>query len=105
MWDKIRKTYYKVNVCSWLVALIGLALVLLGNKVLPEAAFIDAFVGVYNYAMYLFTAIVAVALAAMVIRTIVRFRPIGLIWTALTLVVTALLYLTYFSLAGVLSIF
>lgn len=105
MWDKIRKAYWNINIWAWFVALIGLAIVLVGNNVMPDSAAIGTVISIFNYVMYLFTVIVAVMLVVMVIRTIIVFRPIGFLWIVLLLAVTALLYLTYFSLAGVINIF
>ena len=105
MWNKIRKHFYSINGWVRFIALVGLVLAILHKYVLTDVAVLATVVSIYTYVMYAAAGAFVLISVAMIIRTIIKFRLIGLLRTLFRIIVTSILFLMYANLVGVITLF
>ena len=105
MSERIKSIFYSVNNVARFVGLVGLILALLQRYLLTDVAILATVVGIYTYVMIAFAAILAISTVAMVIRTVLKFRLVGLVRAAVNFFISAMIYLIYAYLVDMIQIF
>ena len=105
MWNKIRKHFYSINGWVRFIALVGLVLAILHKYVLTDVAVLATVVSIYTYVMYAAAGAFVLISVAMIIRTIIKFRLIGLLRALFRIIVTSILFLMYANLVGIITLF
>ena len=102
MGNKIRGLFYTTNFFVRALALIGVLIAFLAWLGIGA---LSSIVGIYTYVMYVAAGFFALVSVAMIIRTILKFRLIGLIRAIFYMALTALLFLMYAHFTGIFVLF
>lgn len=96
--EKIKNWFYRINKFFYLIAILGLILVLVDKYVMAGA--LASIVSIYNYVMLGFGAVVALSFVAMLIRSVLRIRIIGIVRSSVSFAISLILLFFYAYLAN-----